>query len=340
LLHVPVDSYFDDYWGIECHQTVDSGFEAFKRLNNLLGFVMKESKERSPRTVGDILGLEVDISHLPLTVAVSAERIAHLRALIEAVQEAGLLWPSTAGPLVGKLQFASSGIFGRVGRAALQPLYRRQHAKKGSPSLSKHVRAALDFFLQLLADPPARVLPLGNARPPVVVYTDGNGAGCLGVVVFERGRPPLVVSCRVPQAVLDLLVVRKQQIALIELIAVIVAFEVFAEAVRGRDVLLFVDNRTAEGVVRNGYARRAAHDACALASLLWLRCAALGVSLFVEWVPSEMNISDGPSRPAEPAKSRDILSLSPVWRQLEVFPEAVERALREDLGWPLRLREA
>ena len=102
--------------------------------------------------------------------------------------------------------------------------------------------------------------------------------------------------------------------------AVVVAFEVFADAVLDRDVLLFVDNRVAEGVVRNGYARRVAQDASALANLLWLRCAALKVCLYVKWVATDSNIADGPSRPNEPAKSAGLRSLGPRWEEVAPFP--------------------
>lgn len=338
LLRIPVDNYFDDYWGVEGGASVASGFEAFKVLNELLGFLLKPSKERSPGKEGEVLGLEVELSSPQTRVSVSMARRAKLLQAIAGILFGGRLLPGSAGSLVGKLGFACSGIFGRVGRAALQPLYRRQHARRGSTALSRPLRSALGFFVTLLEDPPPRVFHSPSAaRPPVVIYTDGNGAGCLGIVLFERGEAPEVRFCAVPPAVLGLLQVRKQQIALIELIAVVVAFEVFADAVRDRDVLLFVDNRVAEGVVRNGYARRVAQDASALANLLWLRCAALKVCLYVRWVESDSNIADGPSRPNEPAKSAGLRSLGSRWEEVAPFPPTVARALKEDLGWPLAL---
>jgi len=288
--------------------------------------------------VGEVLGLEVDISSPRIAVRVSQRRLESLLGLIAGVRAAGALLPGTAGRLVGKLQFACSGMFGKVGRAALQPLYSRQRARRGSAALSRSLLAALDFFASLLGDPPARLLPApGAPRPPAVLYTDGNGAACIGAVLFERGEPPSVLSCRVPPGVMGLLLPRKQQNALIELIAVVVAFEVFAADLKGRDVILMVDNQTAEGTVRNGYARRVSADACALASLLWLRCAALKVNLFVQCVSSEENIADGPSRPDEPDKSRALASLAPRPVAMPVFPAAVGTALREDLGWPLAM---
>lgn len=322
--------------GVEGAETAASGLKAFKRLNEMLGFVLKVRKEVGPTAEGPVLGLEVDISAQPIQVRLSAERRERLLKFLSGVREQGMLLPGTAGTLAGKLQFACSGIYGRVGRAAVIPFYRRQRAKKGSANLSRALSSALEFFSRLLADPPAKLShPPAAAAPPIVVYTDGNGAGCIGMVLFQQGAPPWVVSSVVPPSVLALLESRKQQIALIELIAVVVAFEVFAEALSDRDVLLFVDNSTAEGVIRNGMARGVARDASALASYLWLRCAKLRLNLFVQWVCSEENIADGPSRPSEPAKSEGLRSLGPVWQELSVFPSAVSEALQRELGWAL-----
>ena len=63
---------------------------------------------------------------------------------------------------------------------------------------------------------------------------------------------------------------------------------------RARNVVIWSDNTGAEAVVRRGTART--FDHCCLTHALWKRFAELRLAIWVERVPTAVNIADDPSR--------------------------------------------
>jgi len=193
---------------------------------------------------------------------------------------------------------------------------------------------AIHFWLQLLRNPPARKVqhPL-KARPRRVLYTDASGAGFICGVLFTEGpRHPKVFSLRIPSKVRRALFARRNQIALFEVIAAVVALYMFEPWLSDTEVVLFEDNQAAEGFLRNGFARGVAQDASRLAALWWERCLRMRVSPWIEWVPSGLNVSDGPTRPDEPLKSAELLALQPEWLRKTDFPPQVLAVIHELYG--------
>jgi hypothetical protein len=342
LLGIPVDSYFDDFWAIDFAQVAQSGFEAFIALHAAICLTLKRRKEMRPASTGLLLGIRVSVRRIPFRATVDKDRRARLSRSIREVLTADTLTSGEASTLAGRLNFAGSAVFGAVGRGPLHAVYMRQWATKrpgwalGLPhGLTPGLREALRFFLVLLIDPPPRIVPQpGKVRRHVSLFTDGAGDGHVGAVLLREGMPALAFADRVPCRTRALLQERKQQIALIELLVVLMAVEAFADEIQGRDVILWIDNVVAEAAVRNGFLRRDSVDGCALASALWLSFMRLRVTAWVERVPTDLNIADGPSRPREPAKLAPLLALPTgvQWRRLERFPvwidDALERACR------------
>ena len=102
------------------------------------------------------------------------------------------------------------------------------------------------------------------------------------------------VVCDVPPALYPLLVQRKSQIAVGELLAVCLAFRHFPEALAGESLISFVDNIAVIHIIVNGAA--SVPDLSVFAQALHRRIAELGISVWWEYVPSASNISDGGSR--------------------------------------------
>ena len=310
FLGLPVDSYFDDFWAVDRRELAQSSFALFGALNVALGLSLKRRKDLHPTVKGPLLGVQCDLGPFPFRAEVDPDRCAKLVKILMRVLAQDLLPSGPASSLAGKLQFASCAIFGRVGRAALRAIYARQYSTfRGHSRLTIGLRAALCFLCVLLQDPPARLVAPPSVREPhYALYTDGAGTGWISGVLLRPGSPAIVFQARVPDAVLHLLMVRKQQIALIELLAVLTAIEAFGPLIAHRDVLLMIDNKVAEVAVRNGYVRRDARDACVLASALWLALMRLRCTVWVDRVSSKLNISDGPTRPNEPAKMLPLLA--------------------------------
>ena len=166
--------------------------------------------------VVDILGITYDLSQLLLLIKESRKK--DLIEEIEAILEADILEPGHAGKLKGKLMFAASQLWGKVGRAFLLAISERQYSK----TLSKEQKAvlgtaleqALKQWLRLVNNgPPRELKPVIVAKADVVIFTDGffpdprrseKGPARVGAVMFDRRRAhPVQFSEIVPQEVMD-----------------------------------------------------------------------------------------------------------------------------------------
>ncbi len=72
------------------------------------------------------------------------------------------------------------------------------------------------------------------------------GESRIGGVAFCRDRPaPIAAGCPVPQAIMDMWLPRKNQIAMVE--------ATLGEAIRGKRVLWMIDSESAWGAIVKGY---------------------------------------------------------------------------------------
>ena len=138
-------------------------------------------------------------------------------------------------------------------------------------------------------------------RPTVVLYTDASWepgvmqAPGLGMVCFAAElSQPQGAACTVPKPVLQAFQDRETQIAPLEALAVLQATLLFRHIIQHRDVLLFVDNQAVcSALVRGSSSSDDTAHIVALCHLMW---ASLDARVWIEWVPSDDNPSDGLSR--------------------------------------------
>ena len=341
LLDIPVDSYFDDFWCVDRADRAKASFDAFADLNVLLGFAIKEKKDVLPTCSDALLGIQVNITSVPFSASITTERSSSLQAFLRKSLQLGRLSPASAATLAGRMNFAETAMFGRVGRAPLRAVYARQFQpcdrSLNRYALTASLRAALQALLLLLDSPPPRVIPVPwTVLAPVTLFTDGEGYGSIGGVLLthEAGGRAFAFSSKVTNRVIRMLHARRNQIALIELLAVLTAVDEFAELLRGRDVRIFIDNVVAEASIRNGYMRRDSRDACVLVAALWQKFLQLQINVWVDRVPSRLNIADGPSRPDKPELLQPLYDLGfPVqWSEDVQVPVWAREALKESLA--------
>ena len=146
----------------------------------------------------------------------------------------------------------------------------------------------------------------------MVLYIDAEQAGRVGVVwvgIFcWRG---WYAASRVPRRWRRALIPRKTHINLYELLAVTVAVRPFANELRGRRVVAFIDNAWALNMKIRGASRKG--DANGILHHVWLELAMLGVHAEWQHVPSKLNVADGPSREC----LADVHALGLSWRMAQ-----------------------
>ena len=311
---LPVDSYFDDWWGAAPRCLIDRVFDIFGEVMNAFKLDIKVAKDVRPTYSGEILGHVANVMSMPFTLENTTRRLESLRALVGRALADNSLRPSVAGEIAGKFGFACTAIYGRVGRACLKPVYERQHVStdstvnRGAPgelesksratnALTPRLRAALLCIWKILEFPQPRVvLPsFMGSRRSCVAYTDGQGAGFIAAVLFP-GVPhaPAYCSLKLPE---ELLTRFGQQncIQQIETCAVILLFEVFKHELSDCDLRLFCDNIAEQGALIKGFSKSPTQ--AALCGGVWVRAAASRVGLWIDRVRSKSNIDDIPTRP-------------------------------------------
>ena len=297
MFYLPCDSFFDDFWMVGPLHLVHRIFDMFGRVHALLNLEIKTEKDLPPTFVGELLGHVVDLSALPYKISNSERRKAGILALVEEALRSGRLRPRVAGELAGKFAFACTALYGRVGRAALKPVYERQHAAAYAMRLSPQLRAALACIHDIVHNAPSRVvLPsFFGTRPTTLAYTDGQGEGWIAAVIFPR--PPFKPAYTAMQLPEDLcrLFAPRNPIEQIETAAVLLLMEVFFEELKDTDVRLFVDNIAAQGSLIRGFSR--SFSQALLCGAVWTRIARARVGLWVDRVESKANVADIPTRP-------------------------------------------
>ena len=167
---------------------------------------------------------------------------------------------------------------------------------------------SLEFWRETLPlDLAARSLKPADAEDvEVLIFTDGyfpddrkeiaeDRCARIGWAVFEiaSGRA-FHGAYDLPQAVLDRWLPRANQIALVELIAPAAVFRAYPSLVANRRIVLLVDSEAAEGALVRGYSSLA--DMADATGLFWDLVRDAGASVWIDRVPTDANLADGPSR--------------------------------------------
>ena len=270
---IPLFHFYDDFFSVEPAATAAGAFEVFGELNSLLGCVIKLPKDHLPSPIGPILGLLVRLDVLPFEVSIDHERQEKLIAAIDSILAANHLRPARAGKLSGQGNFASAGLFGRIGRAPLRAVYQRQHEKgRRSFALTNSLRFALRWLRQVVLSAGPRLVFEPRSLSPrrrVTLYTDATGGGVLGAVcVPPPPFRPAWVRAVVPPELTSLLRPRLTQVGPYEALAIVLALSAFADrGLEDADILLFVDNTEAQSIAINGFA--SAEDTALIAGDIW-----------------------------------------------------------------------
>ena len=230
--------------------------------------------------------------------------------------------PSTAAKLRGKAQWALC--LGRVGRAALQPLTRRQYATAPDDGdaaaleswpLCPDLRSSLLCIRALMAGAlPDVEIRLGvDDHPPVVVMSDamwrpsrdepligfGRVAYLVWVPLLTGGGKLAYAEADAPREMLmafAALRAKSQYICDLEEVALAAPYfsEALADSLRGQQVIHFADNVAANcGAIGGG---SSSPTMGRIIHALHMRWAFERVNPWIEFVKSEANLADDPSR--------------------------------------------
>ena len=313
LLWVVTEHYYDDNDTSEPGWARGSGQAMLVTLcsETFFGFPFDPNKDEPMDEENEYLGVVSDLSGVPsgvLRMDVSQKRRRKLRDLIDEVRCARELRSGLASSIFGKAGFMLSPCYGSLGRACLQPIMQREHQPRRA-DITAEIADSLEF-IEFVCDklPPIELPLLPDQSEPVVIFTDAEGkkrkgkrapSGHVGFTIIHPVHGRRYAAKRVPDSLVRLLDAVKQRetyIGQFELIAAICAFvSLPPEWLAGRPVELWIDNSGAIGALLRGYS--GVPDCARIVNMFHFAVAkARPSSLWIDYVPSESNPADIPSR--------------------------------------------
>ena len=177
------------------------------------------------------------------------DAVAGLQASVARRRQEGRCTPAQAAKIRGQAVWTSTHTFNMVGRLGLAALKRRQYYDTSS-AISEHLDEGFRFLSKVLPlIPPRQLNLLESDKAPVVIYSDAswpcsldgtqNDPPRVGWVIHVPGMTPRAWSMILPPEAMRGWMPRKTQIFAAEAIVPLIAAQVSADLLRGRDVVWF-----------------------------------------------------------------------------------------------------
>ena len=304
-------SFFDDFVCVSRPEDMNSADMIVRFLFQSTGWVLSEDPEKDVgfKPCFAALGVEFDLSSVhegTLRIGNTAKRKAELRTMVEKHLADNSLSADDSERLRSRLMFAESQIFGRSSKLALRAI--GIPAVKGvtCAPLTDDVKFGLQWMLQRLLDSPPReiraqdggtlFLFLDGACEPASNAEEGLITSVGAVLVNECGQGLHFFGLRLPREVTGPWSGGNKENLVFEaeVLPYTLALACWGETLRGKHVLVFIDNDGARhswirGTADSFYARAMIHSGTLLES-------ELDVSTYFCRVPTHSNLADGPSR--------------------------------------------
>ena len=295
-------AYFDDVATISCASGSGTEQRATQSVLELVGAPSALAKRFGDAQLRVWLGVCINLARVPSEGLVEMQPKTGLKEKLaeelETHTDGKPLSKSIASKVRGKAVWAGGLTFGRLARLGLRVLKEKQY--HGPPEVSEDDAAELRFLAMLLRRlPPYTVRVDGRRARGHVLYTDASleedGILRAGWVCFTKdGRRPQGSTLTIAPEIVETWVPRKTQIFQGEAFAVYAAIWNLREELRGSDILAFVDNEGAASALIRGTSSQT--DVGAVVHAVHWLLFSLGARLWVEWIDSDSNPSDGLSR--------------------------------------------
>ena len=305
LLSLKWSCYFDDFLSLSESSLERHTDMIISMLFSLLGWKLSEHKLIPYDSVCKVLGVQLDLREVSLGTALvvnTDERIDEL-ILMQSLDEAlksGVLSRKDTERLRGRLQFASSQIFGRMMRWRVKVL--SKHLANGVSRMTQQTLDALEGIKgHLSKNIPRRIT--GNKARIFHIYVDASfdldkWSGIGGMLVDEYGHVLRFFSEKVHPHLLNRILAKGQKTVIqeLEMAAVLASLKLWGKILSEGEVVVFTDSESVRGSFLSNHSANSGchallHEIFAIEELLMM-------SIWIERVPSQSNPADILSREA------------------------------------------
>ena len=142
LLRITTGFFADDLYSCGNYESAMSSFRTARRLIEIMGLNLAPKKDQGPASKIILLGAELHIKNDTVAAGISKTRANNISELLRNILNKNKLSPGLAAKIRGKLSFATSLGFGRIGRGMLRPIAQRQYSS-GIATLGPELRLCL-----------------------------------------------------------------------------------------------------------------------------------------------------------------------------------------------------
>ena len=303
IFGLPLINYFDDFGCFITDFLSEPAVRVFTSFCRMLGIRLKRKKTEVGRRI-TFLGLEGffpgrDNSML-LSVDLTESKKRKWAERISEFLDAGVISHQELESLNGRLSFSQTSVFGRFGRALMQPLYKKVNAACYQPVLSAADARVLEWWRGMLSSIRPRVIYPRTSTPQRIIYTDAATSTLIAASITlypsNCSSVPVVEACRVMTAGPDwvALFINTNLIYGLEMLAIVQTAADPDLDLDGRCVTFYIDNTNAISALIKGDSDTVIISV--LSRLFWAICGRRGITPWIEWVPSPVNIADLPTR--------------------------------------------
>ena len=334
-------SFFDDFPTLTASSLADQCKAQVHLLFDLLGidFARDGDKAGSFGETFKALGLLIDLSDFSsgiVRIGHTESRRQELLSQIEVHLEQNCLKPKDAERLRGRLQWYDTFLFGRIANYSMSVISKRAISCSMGGSLDPPLRRALQFLKEhVLVSQPVQLTKA--AGKTYFIFTDGavepteDGTRILasvgGILYNADGVAEAFFSEQVPQLILDMFLQHSSHpIFEVELLAVVVAAHVWAQAIANTYMVFYIDNEAAKSALMKS------HSSVLFGNVLTTCFAQIefehNLKVWFGRVPSYSNPADKPSRfEIQQLLDADAALVKPSWDQILLLIERKEQTL-------------
>ena len=220
-------------------------------MKQILGFELKAEKSDwgiSLEFLGAAIHFLIARSRCVAQLSIPPDRVEKLIREIKQITEQKQVSLPQLQRLVGKLNFAQTSTMGKTGRVAMRPVFAL--VMRGGGQRNERSRWALKWRLRLLLNrAPRMVKPIGRTVD-VRIYSDAcaTRGGMAAVAFFSRRHEIFAVLIKGAAEHMLLESLKETNgIFGLEMFATVAAIATFGDQLKGKRMILFLDNNAAAG---------------------------------------------------------------------------------------------
>ena len=306
IFGIPLVTYFDDYGAMTPDELNKLALDTTKVFLLTLGVFLKDDKTKLGSTM-TFLGVQgifpSPTNGMTLEVSLPTDKRQKWADAIARILNLGVITHDQLEPLIGRLSFSQTSIFGRFGRPMLTHLYTKLNAHRYHPVLETKEIRTLQWRRTSLLNLASRTVRPRNDKPDWVVFTDAaTSTSIIAAVLVNRGQfmenetIRHVFATKTGDYWAKLFEVANLIYGL-ETLALLATLYIPNTPLRNKNATFRIDNKNAfEAVVKNN---SKSTIITAMTQLIWRKIRELGITAWFEWIPGNRNIADLPTRGAK-----------------------------------------